>query len=74
MAIRQYLFERSEAHDPLIPPPAETAAERRLHPWSWVFTLWAEVRKFAVPVLLVVAAARFTFFDLFWRFRSSCPW
>lgn len=42
------------------------AAERRLHPWSWLFTLWAEVRKFAVPVLLVVAAARFTFLDLFW--------
>jgi putative membrane protein len=42
------------------------AAERRLHPWSWVFSLWAEVRKFAVPVILVVAAARFTFLDLFW--------
>ena len=42
----------------------EGAAERRLHPWSWLFTLWSEVRKFAVPVLLVVAAARFTFVDL----------
>lgn len=47
-------------------PAAEAAAERRLHPWSWLFTLWTEVRKFAVPVLLVVAAARFTFLDLFW--------
>jgi putative membrane protein len=45
---------------------AEDAAERRLHPWSWLFTLWSEVRKFAVPVVLVVAAARFTFLDLFW--------
>jgi putative membrane protein len=42
------------------------AAERRLHPWSWVFSLWSEVRKFAVPVVLLVAASRFTFFDLFW--------
>jgi putative membrane protein len=44
----------------------DAAAERRLHPWSWVFSLWTEVRRFAVPVLLVVAAARFTFLDLFW--------
>ncbi len=45
---------------------AEASAERRLHSWSWLFTLWTEVRKFAVPVVLVVAAARFTFLDLFW--------
>jgi putative membrane protein len=45
---------------------ADANAERRLHPSSWVFSLWTEVRKFAVPVILLVAAARFTFLDLFW--------
>jgi putative membrane protein len=45
---------------------AAATAERRLHPWSWVFSLWSEVRKFAVPAVLLVAAARFTFLDLFW--------
>ena len=44
---------------------AAATAERRLHPWSWVFSLWSEVRKFAVPALLLVAASRFTFLDLF---------
>jgi putative membrane protein len=52
------------AERPSAPSSAE-GAERRLHPWSWLFSLWAEVRKFALPAILVVAAARFSFADLF---------
>lgn len=54
---------RAAGHAPA--PSVGGAAERRLHPWSWLFSLWAEVRKFALPVILVVAAARFSFADLF---------
>jgi putative membrane protein len=54
---------RAARHAPS--PAVGGAVERRLHPWSWLFSLWAEVRKFALPVILVVAAARFSFADLF---------
>jgi putative membrane protein len=40
--------------------------ERRLHPVSWLFTLWAELRRFAFPAIVLILAARWSLSDLFW--------
>lgn len=34
------------------------AAERRLHPWSWLFVLLQQIRQFVVPLVVLVVAGR----------------
>lgn len=46
--------------DPPVPP------ERALHPLSWLFTLWMQVQRLAVPLLAIVLAARWSTWDLGW--------
>jgi putative membrane protein len=43
---------RSEAGDELLDAP------RRLHPFSWLFTLLLQLRSFAIPLLVLVATGR----------------
>ena len=35
-------------------PTPEPAAERRLHPWSWLFVLIAQLRQFIVPLVALL--------------------
>ena len=39
-------------------PPPDHAAERRLHPMSWLFVLLAQLKQFVVPLLAVLVFGR----------------
>ncbi|GAB3736104.1 PH domain-containing protein [Luteimonas pelagia] len=43
---------------PVPAPPDATAADRRLHPMSWLFVLIAQLRQFIVPLLALVFLGR----------------
>ncbi|MPZ16397.1 MAG: PH domain-containing protein [Luteitalea sp.] len=47
-------------------PPVPVSTERALHPFSWIFTLWMQAQRLAVPLLAIVAAARWSTWDLGW--------
>ncbi|MGH9159410.1 MAG: hypothetical protein ACRD2X_05420, partial [Vicinamibacteraceae bacterium] len=49
-----------------VDPPVPAPAERTLHPLSWIFTLWMQVTRLAVPLLAVLLAARWSTWDLGW--------
>jgi len=36
------------------PTPQPSSADRRLHPWSWLFVLFGSLRQFLVPLLALV--------------------
>ncbi|KAF1690301.1 hypothetical protein CSC64_11635 [Pseudoxanthomonas koreensis] len=50
-----------------MPGPAIDAAERRLHPWSWLFVLLQQLRQFIVPLLVLLFAGRRSGSEEWWE-------
>ena len=49
----------------------EGGAERRLHPWSWLFVLIQQVKSFALPLLVLLFGGRGNSWEL-WGLVGAC--